>query len=58
MVAQNCTSHRTFLHSLKCVLLRQVTTLHGKSEVFDAVVLTMPVPQILNLTGIPSIIGE
>jgi len=36
----------------------QVTTLHGKSEVFDAVVLTMPVPQILNLTGIPSIIEQ
>jgi len=35
-----------------------VTTLHGKSEVFDAVVLTMPVPQILNLTGISSIIEQ
>jgi len=34
------------------------TTLHGKSEVFDAVVLTMPVPQILNLTGVSSIIEQ
>jgi len=35
-----------------------VTTLAGKSEVFDAVVLTMPVPQLLNLNGLSSIFDE
>lgn len=38
---------------------RSVSTLQGKVELFDAVVLTIPVPQVLQLKGtVAEILGK
>lgn len=37
---------------------RKVSTLDGKHELFDIVILTMPVPQVLHLKGeVQSVLG-
>lgn len=38
-------------------IIRIASTLDGVSEQFDQVVLTMPVPQVLDLKGVRDIIG-